>query len=98
MHLKVLYNMETQVFFVIKDLTVHDGFWAQSVRNSTLRLEEIEQFYCLEHNVYSQQIGDFLKWKAMLSCSKPFVHRPYFLFYLRDMFVGTFHIIHGTTR
>ena len=54
MHLTVLSDLETQVFFVIEDLTRHDGFWAQSIRNTTLRWEEIKQFYCLEHNVYSQ--------------------------------------------
>ena len=43
-HLKLLSNLETQVFFVIEDLTRHDGFWAQSIRNSTLRWEEIKQF------------------------------------------------------
>ena len=54
MHLTVLSDLETQVFFVIEDLTRHDGFWAQSIRNSTILWEEIKQFYCLEHNVYSK--------------------------------------------
>ena len=54
MHLIVLSNLETHLFFVIKDLTRHDGFWSQSIRNSTLSWEEIKQFYYLEHNVYSQ--------------------------------------------
>ena len=44
MHLTVLSDLEAQVFFVIKDLTRHDGFWPQSIRNSTLRWEEIKQY------------------------------------------------------
>ena len=54
MYLIVLSNLETQVFLVVEDLTGHDGFGMQSVRYSTLRWEEIEQFHCLEHNVYRQ--------------------------------------------
>ena len=54
MHLTLLTDLETQVFVVIDDLTRHDGFWVQSIRNSTVRWEEIKQFYCLEHNMYSQ--------------------------------------------
>ena len=54
MNLTVFSDLETQVFFVIEDITRHDGFWAQSIRNLTLCWEEIKQFYCLEHNVYSQ--------------------------------------------
>ena len=54
MHLTVLSDMETQVFLVIDDLTGHDGFWTQSVRIPALCWEEIEQFHCMEHNVYIQ--------------------------------------------
>ena len=78
MQLKVLSDMETQMFLVIEDLTGHDGFWTQIVRNPALRWEEIEQFHCLEHNVYSKYLGNLLKWKAMSSCSTPFLHHPYF--------------------
>ena len=98
MHLTVFSDLETQVFFVIDDLTGNYGFWAQSVRNPTLSWEEIDQFYCLEHNVYSQYLGDSLKWKATSSCLTPFLNHPNFLFYLRDMLVGTCHINHGTTQ
>ena len=52
MHLTVLSDLDTQVFFVIEDLAVNCGFWAQGIQNSTLRWEEIEQFHCLENNVY----------------------------------------------
>ena len=41
MHLTVLSKLETQVFFVIKDLAGHDSFWDQSIRNSALCWEEI---------------------------------------------------------
>ena len=54
MHLTVLFDLETQVFFVINNLTGHYGFWSQRVRNSTLRWEEVDQFYYQKHNVYSQ--------------------------------------------
>ena len=54
MHLTVLSNMDTQLFFVAKDLTAQNGLWNQSIRNSALCWEEIEQFHCLEQNVYFQ--------------------------------------------
>ena len=54
MHLTILSFLEAQVFFVIEDITRHDSFWAQSIRNFTLSWEEIKQFYCLEHYVYIQ--------------------------------------------
>ena len=54
MHLTVLSELETQFFLVINDFTRNYGFGAQSVRNYTLRWEEIEKFYCLEQNLYGQ--------------------------------------------
>ena len=54
MHLTVLSDMETRLFFVIENLTRHYGFGYQSAIYSALRWEEIDQFYCLEHNLYSQ--------------------------------------------
>ena len=55
-HLTVLSDLETQVLFVVKSLTRHDGFWAESIRNSSLRREEIEQLNGMEHNVYCQKL------------------------------------------
>ena len=98
MHLTVLSDMGTQVFFIIGDFTRHDGFWDQSIINSTLRWEEIKQLYPLEHNVYSQQLGDLLKWEAMSSCATSFLHQHDFSFDLSNMLVGTCQINHGTTR
>ena len=40
MHLTVLSNLETKVFFVINDITIHNGFWAQSMKIYALRWEE----------------------------------------------------------
>ena len=98
MHLTVFSNLETQVFLVINDLNGHYGFWTQSVINSALRWEEIEQFYCLEQNVYCQYLGNALKCKAMPSCLTPFLHHPNFAFDFGDMVVGACQINHGTTR
>ena len=36
MHITVLSNLETQLFFVINNITRYYGFWAQSIRNYTL--------------------------------------------------------------
>ena len=54
-HLTVLSDLETQVLFVVKSLTRHDGFRAESIRNSSLHREEIEQLNGMEHDVYHQK-------------------------------------------
>jgi hypothetical protein len=61
-HLTVLSNLETQVFLVVESLSRHDGLWAQSVRNPSLRWEEIEHLDGIEHNVYHQELWDTLEW------------------------------------
>ena len=62
MHLTVLLtNLEMQVLLVVKRLTRHDCFWAESIRNSSLHWEEIEQLDGMEHNVDHQKLWDLLK-------------------------------------
>ena len=56
MHLTVLSELQTQVLFVVERLTGHDGFRTESIRNSSLRREEIEQLNGMEHNVYCQKL------------------------------------------
>ena len=44
-YLAILSDRQTQVLFVVKHLTGHDGLQAESIRYSSLRREEVQQFY-----------------------------------------------------
>jgi hypothetical protein len=85
------------VFFIVEGLTRHDGFWAKSVRNSALHREEVEQLNGMEHNVDHQNLGDPLKWKAVASCSAPFLYHPDSTFDFRDMLVSASQVDHRAT-
>ena len=84
------------MFLVVKSLTRHDGFQAESVGNSSLRREEFEQFDSVEHNMDRQEFWDPLKWKAVSGSPAPLLHHPDSAFDFRDMLVAAGQVEHWT--
>ena len=87
-----------QVFLVVEHLTRHNGFWTESIQNSSLRREEIEQFDGVEYNVYCQEFRHPLKRKAVSSSLAPFLYHPDSTFDFRDMLIAASQVNHRATR
>ena len=86
-HLAVLTNLQAQMLLVIEGLARHDSLGAESVGDSSLRWEEIQELDDIEHNVNRQQLWDSLEWKAVSTRSAPFLHNSNSSFDFRHVFV-----------
>jgi hypothetical protein len=60
-------------------------------------LKKVQEFYHIEHNVYCHDLGDRLKWKAVLSGPTAFLHYPDTTLDLGHVLVVTGHFDHRST-
>jgi hypothetical protein len=87
-HLTTLPDLKTQVMFIIESLPRHDGFGAESIRNSPLWWEEVEEFKSMEDDVNRQELGNSFVWEAVAGGSTPFLHHSDAAFNLWDILLA----------
>jgi hypothetical protein len=85
------------MLLVVESLAGHDGLWAECVRHSSSHWKLVKQFDSIEYNVDSQQLGQMLKLKAVLSHLALLLHYPDLVFNFRDVLIGTSQVDHWST-